>query len=617
MIITYPFSDSPSNYTLTNTELIGGKAQLTLTNNTGQVFNQPFTSSSGFTFDAAKAEFSGGKVQQKDQRPANATFGATYTTDINGSWGSGSLTGTGTGSPTVSAGKLVLTGGGLKFVSYPAANITSLVQTGTIRLKYTPNYSTTPAANRFFFGIAESAVSVNNKFNFYHDSTGHLRIYMYSSTGALLIGTDLGFWNPTSGTEYEFCICYDLTSGSTKTFIDGIQFGSTISSTGTRSNSIGTFNIGTGATGTDLSDFYINDLICYSTVLFTSNYTPGYTVVESSYCASNVDLPIFTYSDIGTIQALTGFTTTEANTPRYTINSKYWNGSAWVASSGVYAQANTKTDINAHISTLTIGSTYSVSILFTDSNTQSNVDGLNITYTGQKYNLSGSVKTSGFTCESISLIVETVTKPASTTLTYAIEVDGILKWWDGAAWSTSNGAVAQTNSIATIITNLTTLITVVSTVKMYMLLETSVPTVSTPDIDELSVTYDYAAVITSPTTCIVYGIYRDISGIGVNGATVTATLYRSSGEYKEASASIIESPLSVTTGPQVLHPAWADGYFELDLIWASEYEGTGLYKITIEKASSSLYTAKTSTGAILITVPDSVTKNITDLVTAV
>ena len=87
-------------------EFAAGKAKLRLVNNPGQIFAQNFASDVGFTYDAAKAEFTGGLVRQKDQRPANATFGATYTSSVNASWGGGVLTGTAFGGAAISGGFL-------------------------------------------------------------------------------------------------------------------------------------------------------------------------------------------------------------------------------------------------------------------------------------------------------------------------------------------------------------------------------------------------------------------------------------------------------------------------------------------------------------------------------
>src|SRR3990167_7383770 len=100
----------------------------------------PFTDSADYNFDSDLIEISSGKARLKDIRPATATFAASYDNDINGSWGNGVLTGIATGGASVSGGKLVLTNA-TKYVQYAALNNADSLQTGCIRLKYTPNYT--------------------------------------------------------------------------------------------------------------------------------------------------------------------------------------------------------------------------------------------------------------------------------------------------------------------------------------------------------------------------------------------------------------------------------------------------------------------------------------------
>jgi len=61
----------------------GLAAELALKANPGQIFNQPFDSDTGFSYDSALIEFVAGSLQQKDQRPSDATFGATFTSAID------------------------------------------------------------------------------------------------------------------------------------------------------------------------------------------------------------------------------------------------------------------------------------------------------------------------------------------------------------------------------------------------------------------------------------------------------------------------------------------------------------------------------------------------------
>lgn len=203
--------------------------------------------------------------------------------------------------------------------------------------------------------------------------------------------------------------------------------------------------------------------------------------------------------------------------------------------------------------------------------------------------------------------------PANTTLTYAMTVDGVLKWWNGSAWVASDGTFSQTNTSADIATNIPTLLDGVTNqlVCFYALFETTAsPT--TASLDALTFTYTFGGVVAKPATCTVYGYYRDIEGEGVGDATVSISLVREDEEYNEASGSVIEKKKAVIT--QKTNNL---GYFEFELVRSSEYEGSAQqYLLEISKAADGLKTALISDVEITFTVPDETEKNLTDLITA-
>ena len=133
-------------------------AHLILQPNAGQTFNQPFTSSVGFTFDAAKTEFVAGKLQQKDLKDAAWISWATYTNSIDLSCGPvGSvLTGTGVGGAAISGNRLDLAHNDVRYVTYDANLNADMQDVGAIKFKVTPNYSGSPDSNQYFVSISES-----------------------------------------------------------------------------------------------------------------------------------------------------------------------------------------------------------------------------------------------------------------------------------------------------------------------------------------------------------------------------------------------------------------------------------------------------------------------------
>ena len=499
--LTIPYT-TPANYTYdaAKVEITGGKAKLLLLE--GDVdFTQTFASDVGFTYDAAKAEFTGGKVQQKDLRATDATCGATYTNDINLNWGNGTLTGTGTGSPTVSGGKLDLRGS-TKFVQYSGTGNSDSMQVGCIRFMYTPNYSGATAGDKTLYSCSQSVVSLNNLIYLRHDSTAHLVLTIKNNAAADIIASvDIGWWNCVSGTEYEFELDYDLTSGATRLFKDGVQFGSTMVQTGTRSGTVGIFNIGAYYNGTNIVNGYFDKVKIFSTVQHTSNYTPGYTVSEYIYEASNVIMPEMEHTGAGTIKLFNSFIVVDANSPRYTIqiarsgNYLYWNGAAWVTSNNTYAQANSAATFNANAATLPAdGEKYGQGrIFFTDSVSQAYVDNVTANmHVNIGYNTSDPtvVVNSTFSASEILTFLETATKPANTEVKYVLTIGGVDKWFSGSLL-TSNGTYAQSNTRTELSTNILSFLSGREIVQLKVFLHTS-DVNATPELDENTLTYNAA-----------------------------------------------------------------------------------------------------------------------------
>jgi hypothetical protein len=215
------------------------------------------------------------------EQPVDSTFYATYLSSINGDYGLGSVTGASFGGASIVSGWLDLTHGDNRYVSYDAALNASSQQSGAFKFKVKPNYSDAPLNNYVFFSISAANLSSVNLIVLYHvPTTGIVTLSVYDHSGASIItGGDLGVWFPTSGTIYEFELDFDITSGATRLFIDGIQSGSTLIETGIRSNDIHVFEVGQAVNiNTFFSNFFIKDFIVYDAVQHIANYTPGYSL---------------------------------------------------------------------------------------------------------------------------------------------------------------------------------------------------------------------------------------------------------------------------------------------------------------------------------------------------
>jgi hypothetical protein len=175
----------------------------------------------------------------------NTTFQASYASIINLDFGLGLLTGTPIGGAAISGGYLDLAHNDARYVDYSAAGNADQAQVGTIKFTVKPNYSGSPTSDQTFISISEGDGDDCALLQLTHETTtGHLELIIKDGYSTTIVSGSLGTWSPTSGTDYDFIIHYDVTSGDNYIFIDGVQFGSTNIGTGTRDCSIGMLRIG-------------------------------------------------------------------------------------------------------------------------------------------------------------------------------------------------------------------------------------------------------------------------------------------------------------------------------------------------------------------------------------
>jgi len=287
--------------------------------------NQPYDSDSGFTYDNTKAEFTSGVLRQIDNAPSGAISWVTYTNNINLNSGGGVLTGTSVGGAGVTANKLNLKGGTNQYVDYNAVGNCDSQQEGAIKLKHTPDYSGTPSNGQTIFTILRAAGDRKNRIALTHRTTsGDIVLEIRDENENIILShIAISAWNPTSAVTYEWEVNFNLNDlggglGATRVFLDGNLQGGVDTSIGTRDSNIGLLRIGSGFLGTDLPDFELEDFIYFPTVQHTSTYTPGYTLEEARYLASDADLPVINYSGLGVIQSLGVVNHTGANPPTST-----------------------------------------------------------------------------------------------------------------------------------------------------------------------------------------------------------------------------------------------------------------------------------------------------------
>jgi hypothetical protein len=306
---------------------------------------EDFANDTGFTYDATKVAFSAGEASTVSQIPANATLGATYTSSIDGNWGTGDLTGTLGGSAILSGGKVNIPSPG-DFLEYDGSTKYSAL-TGTVKLKYTPNISGRSPGIIF----EDSAGGATGAFNLQFRS-GSDDIYISQPGGGL--GVFGGTFIPIAGVEYIFECSWNFTTGDIRLFIDGVRFGSTISHINARVNT-GELRFGISYSGANSPNFKVNDVILYDSVQNTADHVADYTVAETIYVASEIELPSMVYAGTGALTSLvSSIDSVSVGTFKYTIEGKYWDGAAWVTSDGTFAQSNTVLEINTNVASIVL-----------------------------------------------------------------------------------------------------------------------------------------------------------------------------------------------------------------------------------------------------------------------
>lgn len=549
---TYIFN-SPTSFNVNNVLIDGSGAKLALINDTSLLFTQLFTSSSGFTYDAAKAQFSGGAVQQKIQTLNPPSFANSFGVTIVG----GTITKTLAGNTFDSGCKSVETiasGNGYVEFVVPLTNKNMLAGLANSQ----PDH-----------GIA----SLN--FAFFIQSTGILGVYesnvskgdfgTYAAGDTLrveCIGTTVVY--KKNGT-----IIYTSLTAMTYPMFFSVSFGSTLAQL---------------------------------TNVQMLNTTP--------YVTSEVDLPVFTYANVGSIRSLSTFTVIESGSPRYILNGKYWNGSAWSTSDLSYSQASPASTISLNIGSLVVlaSTSLNVSIIFPTGTIQASVDSLIVGYIGQKYALDGWAEPS-MAAQAQDLLnysdIRSVTSMVND-IKVVVKDDGTFKWWNGTAWATSDGSYSQSNTPAELAANLITLdLGQNSSVVLRWNFNTT-NTQLTPTLSEATLEYDFGAVDIPVPTCLIYGYVKDISGDAVAGAVLEFQLINANvNDYNEAGQSVL-MPLkvSVTTN--------GAGYFSKKLVWSSELDPNSTYTVSITKEKTVVN--KLNSVAIVFSVPDSDMQDITDLI---
>lgn len=522
-IINY---DTPANFTFDDSKIeVTTLAKLKFIPKPNEHFIQDFSSSVGFTFDANKVEFNAGTLEQKDQTPLNSVFGCNFSVldtgsglDVKENWSG--IVPTLTGSPTVTAGKLVCIGGA-NGALYSAAALGST--TGAVKFKYTPNYTGGPATNINVIALVNPANNNDRVILTNSPSGDNLRMTVSNASGvAVITATTIGgTFNFTAATEYEIELNFDNAAGTIRLFIDGALHGTLTPGAWTRGTSATTLVVGSTDKIYNIADGSFDDVIAYSAVQHTAAYTPGYVVPQTVYAETPVALPQFTYTGLGALDSFDALSTVEANAPGYVLNGLYWDGADWVASDSSFAQTSSLAEVNTNIATLPASNNLDVDVVFEASNDQATISNLDMGYSGQIYPTDNPsiVNNSAVFADSLDEFAALLTAMGNDGVTFQVLVNEIPKYFPGFAWVTATlGNIAESNTAAEIIANKGSLdLTNGRNLKFNAILHSDDGS-TTPDITRLTVDYGFQGEIpATPVECQLYAYLTDIQADAKTG----------------------------------------------------------------------------------------------------
>ena len=194
----------------------------------------------------------------------------------------GSVTATLANGTNISGGKLNVdvNSGSPSFWFIPDAGASkNMVQTGCIRIKVEPNYTGSPALAQEFIRIGGSGAQ--NRARIFHFTDGLMKIEIKDPSGVDIVSSAMGAYVAAAGVAVEWELNWDITSGATRLFKDGVQQGSTLSDTGVRDSTSTNQGPLIGDVVTD-QDTKIHELAMWDAVQHTSAYTAG-AIIPNSY----------------------------------------------------------------------------------------------------------------------------------------------------------------------------------------------------------------------------------------------------------------------------------------------------------------------------------------------
>lgn len=541
---TYNF-DNPSNYTY-NTDKItisGGQAALSLVDQEGLSFNETYTDDTGFTYDSTKTEISSG-LRQVDNRPTNSIIGSLFDSkDANFGADGVSLIGTEYGTPIISSNTLDCIGSNGLY--YNDSIIGDAQNDWATKFIYIPHYTTAPAQNTNIFCKHNGVDGSDDIVIFNSPSGNNLRITS-NGLSAIVFGT----WEPIAEQEYTFEIF--CVAGLVSVYVNDAQIGTGKQITPIISTSCNYIILGSYTNLYGTSNGAFKEFIFYTSTTQNVNYE----VPEATYLSDKIIAPLKTYTGLGFLQQFTETNITDSGC-FYTLNGYYFNGVSWVPSNGV-DQYNSAAEVSLNIEQLPPLDTLDVELYTTNSNTPLTATEFIAEYTGQIYptdnpTICVSDKTG---IESLLAYAATITSVNDDWVKFRFLLNGSFYYFNetSSEWEVSTD-VEQSSPYEVINSNASTLVGAPSILEIQTILHSEDGTTS-PSIEEIDFSYDFAAEQDDVHLTLVYGFARLANSIP-DTRSFTITLNVDANKY-EAKTQVRNTSLKITPRE--------NGYWEAPLI---------------------------------------------------
>ena len=317
-------------------------------------------------------------------------------------------------------------------------------------------------------------------------------------------------WSPTAGTKYTMGLYWKASTGAFQLYINGVPTGSIAVLPYTRTG-VSRVNIGRGEVYS-AADGEFDNFILWNTQAFSTTHSVPYNIPSTIYAANKVDGPNFTYTGVGTVQSVDNGSVVESGAPRYIVGGQYWNGSAWAASNGTYAQANSFATALANFGSFDAGGGGILpwSIVFDDSNTLSSVDSFSVEVTGQIYPTSNPniLATLGLGQTVLRGMSEVSIKSGSDEIKYTLRYSGVDHYISGGTLVASNGTYAQASTAAEIDAACPLDIDPDAEVQLRSFIH-SENGQTTPELESVTLEYDLWVSQVDPGECVIYGYVLD------------------------------------------------------------------------------------------------------------